>query len=82
MPRTVSDDLENSHLVRLSKMPAFICKWCCSCLVCVTRQAGRVVQLPLTPILIYGPFHQVGVDIIQFSKSHTGNQYGVVFVDY
>ena len=31
---------------------------------------------------IYGPFHQIGVDVIQFPKSHTGNQYGAVFLDY
>ena len=64
------------------KMRADICKWCRSCLVCVTRQAGRVVQPPLTPIPVYGPFHRVGVDVIQFPKSHTGNRYGIVFVDY
>ena len=64
------------------KMRADICKWCRSCLVCVTRQAGRVVQPPLTPIPVYGPFHRVGVDVIQFPKSHTGNRYGVVFIDY
>ena len=63
-------------------MRADICKWCRSCLVCVTRQAGRVVQPPLTPIPVYGPFHRVGVDVIQFAKSYTGNRYGVVFVDY
>ena len=40
------------------------------------------MQPPLTPITVYGPFHQVGVDVIQFPKSHTGIQYGVVFVDY
>ena len=50
--------------------------------VCVTRQAGRVLQLPLTPIPIYGRLHRVGADVIQFPKSHTGNQYGVVFIDY
>ena len=61
------------------KMRADICKWCCSCLVCVTCQAGRVVQPPLTPIPVYS---QVGVDVIQFPKSHTGNRYEVVFVDY
>ena len=44
--------------------------------------AGRVVQPPLTPISVYGPFHRVGVDVIQFPKSHTGNRYGVVFIDY
>ena len=58
------------------KMRVDICKWCHSCLVCVTHQAGRVVQPPLTPIPVYyGPFHRVGVDVIQFPKSHTGNRY-------
>ena len=64
------------------KMRADICKWCHSCLVCATRQAGRVVQPPLTLIPVSGPFHRVGVDVIKFPKSHAGNQYGVVFVDY
>ena len=64
------------------KMRTDICKWCQSCLVCVTRQAGRSIRPPLTPIPVSGPFHQIGVDIIQFPKSHTGNRYGVVFVDY
>ena len=50
------------------KMRVDICKWCHSCLVCVTRQAGRVVQLPLTLIPVYGPFYRVGVDVIQFPK--------------
>ena len=63
-------------------MRADIFKWCCSCLMCVTCQAGRVVEPPLTPIPVYGPFYRVGVDVIQFPKSHTGNRYGVVFVDY
>ena len=59
-----------------------ICKWCHSSLVCITRQAGKVVQLPLTPVPVYGPFHWVGVDVIRFPKSHTENQYRVVFIDY
>ena len=63
-------------------MRADICKWCRSCLVCVTHQAGRVVQPPLIPIPVYDSFHRVGVDVIQFPKSHTGNRYGVVFIDY
>ena len=49
--------------------------------MCHTSGWG-VVQPPLTPIPVYGPFHQVGVDVIQFPKPHTGNQYGVVFIDY
>ena len=64
------------------KMRTDICRWCQSCLVCVTRQAGRPIRPPLTPIPVSGPFHQIGVDVIQFPKSHTGNRYGVVFVDY
>ena len=59
-----------------------ICKWCCSSLVCVTHQAGRVLQPPLPQIPVYCPFHHVGVDVIQFPKFHTGNRYGIVFIDY
>ena len=55
------------------KMRTDICKWCQSCLVCVTHQAGRPIRPPLTPIPVSGPFHRIGVDIIQFPKSHTGN---------
>ena len=40
------------------------------------------MQPPLTPIPVSGPFHRVGVDVIQFTKSYSGNRYGVVFVDY
>lgn len=29
-----------------------------------------------------GPFDRVGVDVIQFAKSHHGNRYAVVFMDY
>ena len=36
----------------------------------------------LTPIPVSGPFDRVGMDVIQFLKSHSGNQYAVVFVDY
>ena len=47
--------------------------------MCVTNQPGRVVQPPLTPIPVSG---RVRVDVIQFTKSHSGNQYAVAFVDY
>ena len=50
--------------------------------MCATLQPGRVVQPPLTPIPVSGPFHRVGVDVIQFTKFHSGNRYAVVFVDY
>ena len=64
------------------RMRANISEWCQGCLVRATHQLGRAVQPPLTPIPVEGPFHQVGVDVIQFMKSHSGNQYAIVFTDY
>ena len=63
-------------------MRSDIWKWCRSCLVCATRQRSRVMQPPLTLIPVSGLFYQIGVDFIQFTKSHSGNRYVVVFVDY
>ena len=40
------------------------------------------MHAPLTPIVVNGPFDRVGVDVIQFPQSHSGNQYAVVFMDY
>lgn len=54
----------------------------CWCLTCLTRQAGRHMKAPLTPIPVAGPFDRMGVDIIHFPKSYSGNQYAVVFMDY
>jgi len=59
-----------------------ISKWCQSCLVCATRYPGRVVHPPLTLIPIEGPFHRVGVDVIQFTTSHVGNLFAVMSTDY
>ncbi len=36
----------------------------------------------LVPIPVAGPFDRVGVDVIKFTMSASGNQYAVVFVDY
>ncbi len=63
-------------------MRADIIHWCRACLTCVTRQAGRLVKPPLTPIPVSGPFDRLGVDVIQFPRSYSGNQYAIVFVDY
>ena len=49
---------------------------------CVLHGPGKAVHLPLTPIPVEGPFHRMGVDVIQFTRSHVGNQYVVVFTDY
>ena len=70
---------------RWPRMRANISEWCQGCLAyaCVTHQPGRAVQPPLTPISVEGPFHWVGVNVIQFMKSpHSGNQYAIVFTDY
>ena len=64
------------------KMRGDIFHWCRACLVCTSRRVGHAMKPPLTPIPVSGPFDRVGVDVIQFPKSHNGNQYGVVFVDY
>ena len=50
--------------------------------MCATHYPGRVVHPPLTPIPVEGPFHRVGVDVIQFTTSQDGNCYAVVFTDY
>ena len=63
-------------------MSSDVIKWCQACLVCATRCLGRAVKPLLTPIPVSGPFDRVGVDVIQFVKSKSGNQYAVVFVDY
>ena len=57
-------------------------KWCNGCLVCVTCRPSRAIHSPLNPIPVEGPFHRMGVDVIQYPKSQSGNQYAVVFTDY
>ena len=56
--------------------------WTRGCLVCTTRGMGRQTQALLTPIPVNDPFDRIGVDVIQFPRSHGGNQYAVVFMDY
>ena len=62
--------------------PRYVPRWCRSCLTCVMQRIGRTENPPLAPIPVAGPFDRIGVDIIQFSKSHQGNKYAVVFIDY
>ena len=50
--------------------------------MCATRQPSRATRTPLNPIPVEGPFHRMGVDVIQYPKSQSGNQYAVVFTDY
>ena len=58
-------------------------RFCKSCLECVTRKGpGRAVRPPLVPIPTGGPFHRVGVDVLQLPVTELGNRYVVVFVDH
>ena len=47
---------------------ADIVKWTRSCQICATRNVGRPVHPPQTPIPVAGPFDRVGVDIIRFHR--------------
>ena len=54
-----------------------------ACLECVTRRgSGRSVKPPLVSIPVGGPFHRVGVDVLQLPITESGNKYVVVFADY
>ena len=54
---------------------------CRACEVCALRQVGRQIRPYLTPIPVGGAFDRVGVDIIKFPCSNSGNKYTIVFVD-
>ena len=57
--------------------------YCRSCLVCASRRGpGRRQRPKLQPIPVGGPFHTVGVDVLQLPRSLEGNQYAIVFVNY
>ena len=57
--------------------------YCRSCLVCATKRGtGRVCRPPLQNIPVSGPFHRVGVDVVQLPLTQAGNKYAVVFIDY
>ena len=64
------------------RMRSDVAKWCQACQVCASRQVGRAVVPPLSPIPVAGPFDRVGVDVISYPRSTMGNRYAVVFVDY
>ena len=57
--------------------------YCRACLVCATKRGtGRICRPPLQSIPVNGPFHRVGVDIVQLPLTQAGNKYAVVFIDY
>ena len=49
-----------------SGMRGDILQWCRACLTCASRQVGKEVRSPLTPIPVGGPFDRVGVDVLKF----------------
>ena len=63
-------------------MQSDITRWTRGCLICDSHCTSRAVHSPLIPIAVAGPFDRIGVDVIQFPRSHLGNQYAVVCVDY
>ena len=66
-----------------NRMHADIRQQCRTCLTCASRKGpGRSVHPFLQPILVGGPFHRVGVDVLQLPLTFSGNQYAVVFMDY
>ena len=64
-------------------MRAAVRRHCRSCLTCATRKGtGRASRPPLQPIAVGGPFHRMGVDVLQLPLTESGNQYAIVFLDY
>ena len=59
-----------------------IIKWSRACKICASRQVGKPIHTPLTPITVTGPFDRIGIDVIKFPKSSKGNKYAVVVMDY
>ena len=79
--RKVYDRLRRSYWWH--GMRSDVRKFCRGCLNCATRKGpGRGIRPPLQPIPVKGPFHRVGVDILQLPLTSSGNKYLVVFLDY
>lgn len=58
-------------------------RFCKSCMECVTRKgSGRATRPPLVSIPVGGPFHRMGVDVLQLPITEAGYRYVVVFADY
>ena len=43
---------------------------------------GKPICPPLMPMPVGGPFHRLGVDVLQLPVTHNGNHFVVCFVDY
>ncbi len=57
--------------------------FCRSCLTCATYQGtGRRNRAPMMPTPVGGPFHRVGVDIMELPMTVNGSRYAITFIDY
>ena len=64
-------------------MRADVRRYCRGCLICASRKGpGRAQRPQLQSIPVGGPFHMVGVDVLQLPPSFSGNKYAIVFMDY
>ena len=50
--------------------------------VCYQAWDRTCCSPPLQSIPVNGPFHTVGVDIVQLPLTQAGNKYAVIFIDY
>ena len=51
--------------------------------MCASRKGnGSEIRPALQPIPVGGPFHRIGVDVLQLRLTLDGNQYAVIFIDY
>ena len=65
------------------KIRSDVRRYCRACLVCASRiDQGCALKPQLQPILIDGPFHRVGVDVLQLPLTYENNQHAIVFMDY
>ena len=64
-------------------MRADVYHFCRRCLICAScKGTGKPIRPPLSPIPVGGPFHRVGVDVLQLPLTTSGNRYVVCFLDY
>ena len=64
-------------------MRADVYHYCRRCPVCTSRKGtGKPIRPPLSPIPVGGPFHRVGVDVLQLPLTTSDNRYVVCFLDY
>ena len=54
-----------------------------SCEICAKIKKPSATQAPLNPIVNFDkPFDKLGVDILELTRSSSGNKYVVIFTDY